>query len=73
MNRDDGSAQFFWNDQQNLDTRELTITSCRPELPLLQRCQDKLRLRELRWKYDFQSLEMTGLVHKSVNHDCLRF
>ena len=58
----------FGNDQEHFDLDILSILSCRPELPLGERVEHELRLRELWREGDRQPLEAASLIYKAMDH-----
>ena len=61
--------RFAGNDQQYFDGCKLTVLGGWTELPLLQRAQYELTLRELLREDDSQVLKLAFGIDKAVNHD----
>ena len=58
--------RLLGNNQRHFHSRRLTVLRGRPELPLLERVQHKLRLRKQRREDDGERLEAAILADKAV-------
>ena len=62
-------VKLFGNDEQHFNPGAAAILHGGPELPLLERAENKLGLRKRLREDDAESLEAAGLIDKAVDHE----